>query len=70
MTTKATPTSSATTLASSIAYQPFGPLASLTYGNGLTLTKSYTRDYLLSSLLVQDNASGTTIVNRDRTVSM
>jgi YD repeat-containing protein len=55
---------SATTLASGIAYQPFGPLASLAYGNGLTLTKSYTQDYLLSSLLVKDNTSGTTIVNR------
>jgi RHS repeat-associated protein len=55
---------SGTTLASGITYEPFGPLASLAYGNGLTLTKSFTQDYLLSSVVVHDTTSGTTIVNR------
>jgi RHS repeat-associated protein len=54
----------AATLASGITYAPFGPLTSLVYGNGLTLTKSYTQDYLLSSLVVQDTTLGATIVNR------
>lgn len=44
------------TLASAIAYAPFGPLTSLTYGNGITLSRSYDTQYRLSSLV-----AGTTL---------
>lgn len=36
---------SATTLASFIAYLPYGPLTSLTYGNSKTLSATYDQDY-------------------------
>lgn len=36
---------SATTLASSITYLPYGPLTSLTYGNSKTLSATYDQDY-------------------------
>lgn len=36
---------SATTLASSITYMPYGPLTSLTYGNSKTLSATYDQDY-------------------------
>lgn len=36
---------SAVTLASSIAYLPYGPMTGLTYGNGKTLSASYDQDY-------------------------
>lgn len=36
---------SATTLASSITYLPYGPLTSLTYGNSKTLSTTYDQDY-------------------------
>lgn len=39
--TKATPVSSSTPLASSFAWQPFGQLKSLVYGNGLSLDRTY-----------------------------
>jgi RHS repeat-associated protein len=65
VTTKKDSSSSTVTLASSVAYQPFGPLNGLTYGNGLVLTKTYTTDYLLNALQVQD---GSTVV-LDRTHS-
>jgi len=37
-----------TPLASAIAYQPFGPLKSLTWGNGIGLSRSYDQDYRLT----------------------
>ena len=40
------------TLVSSSSYKPFGPLASLALGNGLTETHSYTTRYLPSSITV------------------
>jgi RHS repeat-associated protein len=52
ITTKATPTSSVDTVASGVAYLPFGPLQSLSYGNGLTLTRSYDQNYWLSQTQV------------------
>jgi YD repeat-containing protein len=64
VTTKATSTSSPVTLASSVTFKPFGPLASLTYGNGLALTKTFTTDYLLNTLVVQDTSTSTVILNR------
>jgi RHS repeat-associated protein len=38
------------TLASSVTYEPFGPVTGLTYGNGLTRTLGYDTDYRLTSL--------------------
>jgi RHS repeat-associated protein len=37
------------TLASNIRYLPFGPLTSLTYGNGLSLQRTFDADYRLSA---------------------
>ncbi|MBV9978464.1 MAG: hypothetical protein JO365_00440 [Bradyrhizobium sp.] len=48
-------------LAKSVTYQPFGPLQSLTYGNGLVLWKTFTQDYTLNTLVVQQGANS--IVN-------
>ncbi len=44
-------------VASSATYAPFGPLTSLTYGNGLTLSVSYDQDYQPSARLVTGAAS-------------
>ncbi len=46
MTTQGTPV----TLASSITYMPFGGIASLTYGNSLSLTQTWDNQYRLSSI--------------------
>jgi RHS repeat-associated protein len=56
--TKATPSSSSESLASSVTYLPFGPLASLTYGNGLALTDTYDGNYWLTRTEVK--ATGAT----------
>jgi len=64
VTTKKDSGSSSVTLASTVVYQPFGDLASLTYGNGLTLSKTFTQDYLLNALQVQDPATLSFILNR------
>lgn len=37
------------TLANNISYLPFGPLTSMTYGNGKVLTQTYDQDYRLTS---------------------
>ena len=44
--------STATTVASSISYLPFGPVTGLTYGNSLTLTASFDQDYRMTSRVV------------------
>jgi RHS repeat-associated protein len=41
-----------TNLVSNITYTPFGGITSLTYGNGLVLSKGYDNQYRLSSLVV------------------
>lgn len=58
ITTKATPLSSSQNIATSIAYRPFGPLESLTYGNGLSLTRTYDQNYWLGRIEVK--TGGTT----------
>src|SRR5258708_9262121 len=45
-------------VASSATYAPFGPLTSLSYGNGLSLSDSYDQDYQPSARLVTGAASG------------
>lgn len=53
VTTQATSSSSAVTLASSMAYEPYGALKSLNYGNGLTLTQDWGTDARLVSKAVR-----------------
>jgi RHS repeat-associated protein len=63
VTTKKDSGSSSVTLASSVAYLPLGPLMALTYGNGLTLSKIYTQDYLIGGLQVQDTSTSTVVLD-------
>lgn len=49
---KASAAAAAVNHATAVTYKPFGPLASLTYGNGLVLTRTYDRDYWLSGITV------------------
>jgi RHS repeat-associated protein len=64
ITTKKDSGSASVTLASSVAYLPLGPLMALTYGNGLTLSKIYTQDYLIGGLQVQDSSTSTVVLDR------
>jgi RHS repeat-associated protein len=45
------------TVASSIAYEPFGPVAGLTWGNGLEAVYAHDEDYRLTGLDVADGAT-------------
>lgn len=45
------------TLASNVTWQPFGPLASLDFANGLTFTNGYTQDGWLSSITLASTSS-------------
>ncbi|WP_437884324.1 RHS repeat-associated core domain-containing protein [Pseudomonas sp. LRF_L74] len=42
----------ATSLASDISYLPFGPVKSLTWGNGIALNRTYDKDYRLKTQMV------------------
>jgi YD repeat-containing protein len=44
-------------LANNITYHPFGPITSLTYGNGLGLTLTYDQDYRLTDIRTADGAT-------------
>jgi RHS repeat-associated protein len=44
------PSSGAVNLATSITHMPFGPVASLTYGNGVTDARTYDLDYRMTSV--------------------
>ena len=57
-------TTGTVTLADGVTWMPSGPLQSLRYGNGLTLIKAYTQDYLIAQMLVTDASTGTDVVNR------
>jgi RHS repeat-associated protein len=59
VTTKANAGASAETVASSVAYQPFGPLKGLTYGNGLSLVRSFDSDGRLATHRVSFGAQDT-----------
>ena len=50
VTYKATPGSTPQSIVSSATYLPFGPLATITYGNGRTLTKAYDRNYAIDAI--------------------
>ncbi|MFT3789675.1 MAG: RHS repeat-associated core domain-containing protein [Rudaea sp.] len=42
------------TLVSGISYAPFGPMKTITFGNGRTLSKSYDQDYAISQIASSD----------------
>jgi RHS repeat-associated protein len=52
----------AQTVIAGAAYEPFGPLASLTYGNGLNLTRGYDQDYRLTGITLAP-ATGSALMN-------
>ena len=54
------PASSAATVLSSINYEPFGPVTSLTFGNGIVETRSFDLDYRMTNLA---DAGTTTLQN-------
>jgi YD repeat-containing protein len=54
VTTQASASAAPATIASNIAYRPFGPIASMLYDNGLTRSYSYDSDYLLADLVTGD----------------
>lgn len=53
------------TLVSGISYEPFGPITGLTYGNGLTETRTYDQDYRLTGIAVAGIASWSYTQNPD-----
>jgi YD repeat-containing protein len=50
MVTSTLPGKAATTVVSGVTYYPFGPVASITYGNGHVLTRTYDQDYVISAV--------------------
>jgi len=58
VTTKPSATGAVQNIVASVAYKPFGPLASLTYGNGLTLARTFDQNYWLTGTKV--SATGVT----------
>ena len=50
---------SAVSVVGGVGYLPFGPLASATFGNGVSLTRLYDQDYRLTNI---DSASGSTAI--------
>jgi RHS repeat-associated protein len=69
VTTKQNATATSATLASGVVYQPFGDLQSLTYGNGLSLWRTFTADDQLNQLLVENTTTSVATIKRfhDRT---
>jgi RHS repeat-associated protein len=57
VTTKPTSGGTVTTLASSIVHEPFGPIASFTYGNSLGQTRSYDANYWLTGIVTANGAT-------------
>src|SRR5262249_8257455 len=58
LTDKPSGAGSATTTASAIAYEPFGPVSGFTYGNGVTSASTLDGDYRMTNLV--ENGTGTT----------
>jgi RHS repeat-associated protein len=61
ITTKQSAGAPVVTIASSTGYQPFGPLAGFTFGNGLVLSLAYDQDYQLTGIVAANGA--TTVQN-------
>ncbi len=59
VTTQTTASHAPTPLATNITYEPFGPITSLTYGNGLGLDLSYDQDSRLTAI---HTANGGTVI--------
>ena len=59
VTTQLTASQAPTPLATNITYEPFGPITTLTYGNGLVLDLSYDQDYRLTAI---HTANGGTVI--------
>ncbi|WP_162149144.1 RHS repeat-associated core domain-containing protein [Asticcacaulis benevestitus] len=57
ITTKPTSSGTVSNVATSVAYQPFSSLKSLTYGNGLTLTDTYNLNNWLTRIQVKDGST-------------
>jgi RHS repeat-associated protein len=57
VTTKPTSTGTVQNIATSVAYQPFGPIKGLTYGNGLALARTYDQNYWLTGTKVSATAA-------------
>jgi RHS repeat-associated protein len=57
VTTQANSLATPVTVASGASYEPFGPLTSLTYGNGLALSIQYDQDYQPQTRLVSGTAT-------------
>lgn len=53
VTTKPSASGTVANVATSVSYLPFGPLISLTYGNGLVLTRTYNANYWLTDTQVK-----------------
>lgn len=58
------PSSSNQTLASNIAYQPFGPVAGMTLGNNIALSKTFDLNYQIAGLLY---TNGNALMHRSYT---
>ena len=54
VTYQANATATAQTIVSSASYYPFGPLNTLTFGNGRTLTKTYDQNYAIGTVASSD----------------
>jgi RHS repeat-associated protein len=57
VTTKQNAGASPVTVTSSVTYEPFGPLAAMSFGNGLTATLSYDQDYQLTGIGTTDGTT-------------
>lgn len=61
ITTKENSGSSPVTVVSGVTHKPFGPLAGLTFGNGVVLAQGYDQDYQLTGIAAANG--GTTVQN-------
>ena len=62
---KATPSATTVDVIGNSSYYPFGPLHVLTFGSGRTLTKTYDRDYMISSVSSSANDGLKLLFSRD-----
>ncbi|WP_306143126.1 RHS repeat-associated core domain-containing protein [Roseibium sp. MMSF_3412] len=62
--TRASTTSEELVLAASVAWNPFGEISRIVYGNGLTLNKSFTTNYDLSAMELLEPIDGYNLFDR------
>jgi len=63
LSTKPSAAAAAVSVASAVTYKPYGPLSSLTYGNGLKLTQTHDQNYWLTRSEVK--ATGSTALDME-----